>query len=81
MPRAVVNKNVLDEMIRVRMGDKECPGVKPLPVVWRRRVNGDGCNWAISGWTGDSNAVQRCNERMGEYLRSLRAQFDIPDEG
>ena len=80
MPRAVVSKNILDEMIRARMGDNECPGVKPLPIVWRRRLNG-GCNWAVSGWTGDSEAVRACNERLGDYLRSLRAQFDVPEEG
>jgi len=79
MKRAVVSKHILDEMIRARIGDHACAGVKPLPVAWRAR-QGEGCNWVVSGWTGDSDAVRTCTERLAEYLRSLRAQFDIPDE-
>lgn len=80
MRRSVVDKHVLDEMIRARIGDRACAGVTPLPVVRRARF-GDGCNWIVSGWTGDSEAVRACIERLSEYLRSLRAQFDVPEEG
>jgi hypothetical protein len=47
--------------------------------MWRLRTP-DGPNWMIPGWTGDSDAVSRCTERIAEYLRVLRSQFDIPEE-
>jgi len=78
--RATISKNMLDELIRAKLGDEEkCQGVRPMPVAWRVRVNG-GPNWAIPGWTGDSDSVGRCTERIAEYLRVLRLQFDIPEE-
>jgi hypothetical protein len=78
--RAVIGKHVLDGLIRAKLGDaEECRGARPLPVAWKPRANG-GPNWAIPGWTGDSDAVTRCTERIAEYLRILRSQFDIPEE-
>ena len=76
--RAVISKNLLDELIRAKLGDI-CRGVHPLPVVWRAPANG-GCNWVVPGWTGDSDAIGRCMDHMSEYLRILRTQFDIRDE-
>ena len=78
--RAIISKNTLDELIRAKLGDEErCTGVQPMPVRWKVRANG-GPNWVIPGWTGDSGAVGRCTERISEYLRVLRSQFDIPEE-
>lgn len=78
--RAVITKNMLDELIRAKLGDEEkCKGVRPMPVAWKMRANG-GPNWMIPGWTGDSEAVGQCTERIAEYLRVLRMQFDIPEE-
>lgn len=80
MVRAVISKQVLDELIRAKIGDDDrCRGVHPMPVMWRLRTP-DGPNWMIPGWTGDSDAVSRCTERLAEYLRVLRSQFDIPEE-
>ena len=81
MARSLVSKQVLDQLIRAKLVEERiCAGVKPLPVAWRRPVNGN-CNWAIPGWTGESAAVLACTERMRAYLQDLRYQFDIPDEG
>ena len=80
MKRAMVSKYILDEMIRARIGDAACMGVKPMPVSWRPRV-GESCNWEVAGWIGEAPSVRACTERLSEYLRSLRSQFDIPDEG
>ena len=78
--RAIVKKQVLDELIRAKLQDTEvCKGVKPLPVAWRVRSNG-GCNWTIPGWTGDSAAVFACTERMRQYLQLLKLRYDIPEE-
>jgi len=80
MARAVITKQTLDQLIRAKIGDEgKCGGVHPMPVMWRMRTP-DGCNWIIPGWTGDSDSVSRCTERIAEYLRVLRAQFDIPEE-
>lgn len=76
--RAIISKNMLDGLIRAKLLE-ECKNVDPMPVIWRQPVNG-GCNWVIPGWTGDSQAVQGCVDRMGDYLRILRTQFDIPEE-
>ena len=76
--RAIISKNVLDGLIRAKLTE-HCANVDPLPVIWRRPVNG-GCNWVVPGWTGDSHSVQRCVDLIGDYLRVLRAQFDIPEE-
>ena len=79
MTRAIITKNMLDELIRAKLGDEEkCRGVRPMPVAWKTPTNG-GPNWVIPGWTGDSGAVSECTERIAEYLRVLRAQFDIPE--
>ena len=80
MGRSIVNRKVLDELIRAKL-DVEglCRGVRPLPVAWRAR-NGDGCNWTVPGWTGDSAAVLACNERLRGYIATLRQQFDVPEE-
>jgi len=78
--RSTITKKMLDELIRAKLGDEEkCRGVRPMPVAWRRRSNG-GPNWVIPGWTGDSDSVGRCTDRISEYLRVLRSQFDIPEE-
>lgn len=77
--RAIVDKQVLDQLIRAKLGDHpDCGGVKPLPVTWRR-PSADGCNWVVPGWTGDSDAVKACLERMRTFLQVLRAEFDIPE--
>ena len=79
MVRTVVEKQVLDELIRAKLGDEqECKGVRPLPVAWRRR-SAQGCNWVVPGWTGDSEAVKSCIERMRQFMQVLRTQFDIPE--
>ena len=81
MARSVVTPRVLDELIRAKLsGEPLCMGVRPLPVAWRKR-NGDGCNWVVPGWTGDSAAVLTCTERLRPYLATLRQQFDVPEEG
>ena len=77
--RAVISKQLLDELIRAKLDSTLCRGVDPLPVAWRTRANG-GCNWVVPGWTGDSGAITRCMDHMAEYLRILRTQFDIPEE-
>jgi hypothetical protein len=78
--RAIISKHTLDELIRAKLGDEDkCQQVWPMPVAWRSRADG-GPNWAIPGWTGDSHAVGRCTQRLSEYLRILRSQFDIPEE-
>ena len=76
--RAIISKNMLDGLIRAKLTE-QCGNVDPLPVIWRPATNG-GCNWVVPGWTGDSNSVQRCIDRMGDYMRILRTQFDIPEE-
>jgi len=79
MGRAIITKNMLDELIRAKLGDEEkCTGVRPMPVAWKIPANG-GPNWVIPGWTGDSHAVNQCTERIAEYLRVLRSQFNIPE--
>jgi len=78
--RAVISKHLLDELIRAKLEGIPCRGVDPLPVAWRAPVNGN-CNWTVPGWTGDSGEITRCKQHLDEYLRILRTQFDISDEG
>jgi hypothetical protein len=78
--RAIVNKRTLDHLIEERLaGVVECTDVKPLPVSWRKRV-GNGCNWTLPGWIGESHAVTQCKQRMERYLHLLRDEFDVPEE-
>ena len=78
--RSTITKKMLDELIRAKLRDEhKCLGVRPMPVAWQLRANG-GPNWVIPGWTGDSASVGQCTERISEYLRVLRSQFDIPEE-
>jgi len=80
MARAIVNKRTLDHLIVERLaGVVQCTDVKPLPVSWRQRV-GNGCNWMLPGWVGESDAVKHCKERMERYLALLRDEFDVPEE-
>jgi len=80
MARATVNKRTLDHLIEERLANVvQCTGVKPLPVSWRQRV-GHGCNWALPGLIGESQAVKRCKEQMERYLDLLRDEFDVPEE-
>lgn len=81
MSRATISKRVLDTLIRAKLAKMgPCGTVEPLPVAWRQR-EANGCNWEIPGWTGDARAVQSCLEQLRDYLRFLREQFDIPEEG
>ncbi|HSN20455.1 MAG TPA: hypothetical protein VLS49_07255 [Usitatibacter sp.] len=81
MSRATISKRVLDTLIRAKVAKvRDCASVEPLPVAWRRRENHHGCNWEIPGWTGDARAVRGCIEQLGDYLRFLGEQFDIPED-
>jgi hypothetical protein len=78
--KATISKRVLDTLIRAKLARLEdCRGIEPLPVIWRD-PNGNGCNWEIPGWTGDGRDLDDCMEKLRDYLRFLREQFDIPDE-
>ena len=81
VPKTIISKRDLDALIRNRLETyaPDCNDVTPLPIVWRARMNSDA-NWAIPGWTGDSDSVQRCTERIRIHLRELRGTYDIPDE-
>jgi hypothetical protein len=77
MDRVVISRRVLDRLIRAKLEQlDECLGVNALPVVTRSRP-GRGCNWLVPGWTGEAANVNRCSERMQNYLDFLRGQFDI----
>ncbi len=79
MPRAIIDKSILDSLIRAKLATLEgCRDVEALPVTWRE--NGERCNWMLPGWTGDAQAVAKCSDRMSHYLSFLQAQFDIPPE-
>ena len=81
MSRATISKRVLDLLIRAKLAKlAECSRAEPLPVAWRKRDNGHGCNWEIPGWTGEARQVETCIEQLRDYLRFLREQFDIPEE-
>jgi hypothetical protein len=80
MARATIPKPVLDSLIRAKLADlQRCAEIKPLPVSWVPN-GGNGCNWTIPGWTGDSRRVKDCTEQIGPYLELLRSQFNIPEE-
>ena len=80
MPRAVVQKTILDILLRAKIANIEgCETVEPLPVAWTPdSVN--GCNWTVPGWVGDEESVRRCLVKLSHYLELLQSQFDIPDE-
>jgi len=79
--KTIISKRDLDALIRNRLETyvPDCQDVSPLPIVWRARLN-SGANWAIPGWTGESDSVRRCTERIHRHLRELRLSYDIPDE-
>jgi hypothetical protein len=80
MSKATISKRVLDTLIRAKLARLEnCSEIEPLPVAWRVRDR-SGCNWEIPGWTGESRAVDGCIGQIGDYLRFLRDQFDVPEE-
>ena len=82
MGKTTISKRDLDLLIRMHIEDssaKDCADVVPMPVVWRPRGR-DECNWAIPGWTGASEDVRRCVDRLHHQLRGLRRIYDIPDE-
>ena len=80
MPRAVIQKPILDTLIRAKLANVDgVDGVEPLPVAWTPpEVN--GCNWTVPGWVGEEEAVRRCEQKLELYLRLLQSQFNIPDE-
>ena len=81
MAKTVISKRDLDALIRMHLVNigRECAQATPMPVVWRARGRTD-CNWAIPGWTGDSEAVRKCIDRLNGDLRDLRRTYDVPDE-
>ena len=81
MPRAIVSRRTLDALIRAKLATlQECPQVEALPVAWKGRHNGHGCNWTIPGWVGEAVAVDSCLGKVQHYLDFLGEQFDIPAE-
>jgi hypothetical protein len=80
MAKATISKRVLDTLIRAKLARLDpCTKIEPLPVTWRRR-DGNGCNWEIPGWTGESHHVDTCLRDLRDYLRFLSEQFDVPEE-
>ena len=82
MGKTIISKRDLDALIRMHLVNAfqdECTSVAPMPVVWRARCNGQP-NWAIPGWTGESDVVRRCVDRLHHQLRDLRRLYDIPEE-
>jgi hypothetical protein len=80
MAKATISKRVLDTLIRAKLARIEsCAKIEPLPVAWRQR-DGNGCNWEIPGWTGESRRVTSCVDQLRDYLSFLREQFDVPEE-
>ncbi len=80
MSKATVNKKILDTLIRAKVATlTSCTGVRPLPVTWHA-PDAAGINWVVSGWAGETDAVQRCIEQIQSYLHLLRAHFQIPNE-
>ncbi len=81
MRKAVISKRDLDALIRMHLVNVsgDCSEVVPMPVVWRARGR-TGCNWSVPGWTGDSEVVRRCVDRLHHQLRELRVSYDIPEE-
>lgn len=79
MKRVVVSKRILDRLIRAKLVQLDgCTGVQVLPVVVNR-PSSNGCNWTVTGWTGDAQIVDRCQEKMRVYLEFLQGQFDITE--
>jgi hypothetical protein len=80
MARAIVQKPILDTLIRAKLANiPGCTVVEPLPVVWKASSM-DGCNWTVPGWVGDGEAVRNCTRQLAQYLQLLQAQFNIPEE-
>ncbi len=81
MAKTVISKRDLDALIRMHLVNisDDCAKVAPMPVIWRARQR-SGCNWAVPGWTGESETVRRCVDRLRPQLRQLRGAYDIPDE-
>ena len=80
MARTVITKSELDSLIRMHLEEFDgCGAIVALPVVWRRPLRGE-CNWAVPGWTGDSQSVHACLQQINAKLRALRSAYDIPDE-
>ena len=79
--KTTISKRDLEALIRNRleMFGPDCQDVAPMPIVWRARRNSDA-NWAIPGWTGNSESVRRCTQRLDRHMRELRITYDIPDE-
>lgn len=81
MARTLITKSELDSLIRMHLENLVgCGEISAMPVVWRRPKNGE-CNWAVPGWTGESESVHECLELINAKLRVLRGTYDIPDEG
>ena len=80
MPRAIIQKPILDTLIRAKLANIQgCSHVEPLPVAWTPDPQ-NGCNWTVPGWVGDSDAVRYCVDKLAHYLDMLQTQFNIPDE-
>ena len=80
MSRAIIQKPILDTLIRAKLANVEgCGVVEPLPVAWTPDP-ANGCNWAVPGWVGDREAVRRCVDQLAHFLAVLQSQFNIPDE-
>lgn len=81
MPKTVIDKRDLDALIRMHLANisEDCATIAPMPVVWRARGR-SGCNWSVPGWTGDSQVIERCVDRLRPQLRELRSAYDIPEE-
>jgi hypothetical protein len=80
MVRATVDKKVLDTLIRAKLQTLEkCRGVRPLPVAWQE-PDAEGTNWSVSGWTGGSEEVRRCEEQMKDYIALLRSNFLVTSD-
>ena len=80
MPRAIIQKPILDTLIRAKLVNVNgCGAVEPLPVAWTP-AEANGCNWTVPGWVGDSEAVRHCVQKVELYVQLLQSQFNIPDE-
>lgn len=81
MVRAIVNRKVLDTLIRAKLATLEkCRGVRPLPVTWQE-PDAEGSNWVVTGWAGGSEEVRHCEEQMKDYIALLRSNFLVAPEG
>jgi hypothetical protein len=79
--KTIISKRDLDAIIRTHLMNvgPPCDHVSPMPVVWKARSR-SACNWAIPGWTGHSESVRKCVDRLNGPLRQLRRTYDIPEE-